>query len=294
MTLPPEHVRLSAELRELRQRTGLSLAGLAAKTACSKSSWERYLNGRTLPPRPVVRELCALAGEPEGRCLALWEIAESQWSGRAAQEPPPYPAAAPPVSAPPVSAPPPVPAPAGRVGSAAGHRTPVLIAVLASVCAAAVAGVAVALLLLPGEPRPSSSPPPSAASSPAGPYCRGVACEGRDPMAMKCGAQPDTLARHRMSTGAWMELRYNRYCGASWARMWGTRIGDRIEMRAGGAGSPVRRAEIEDVADRDAFVYTSMAVTRPGTVVSVCFRPVATGKKECFDSHVTQGVRTHR
>ena len=71
----------------LRAATGLSVAALAAKTPYSKSSWERYLNGRTLPPREAVEELCRLAGEPTGRCLALWELAEAETSGRAAAAP---------------------------------------------------------------------------------------------------------------------------------------------------------------------------------------------------------------
>ncbi|MCZ4611775.1 helix-turn-helix transcriptional regulator, partial [Streptomyces sp. Lzd4kr] len=124
MTAPsPERARLAAVLRELKGRTGLSLAGLAAKTAFSKSSWDRYLNGRTLPQRDAVQELCRLAGEPEGRCLALWEIAESEGSGRAAAQPP--------EEAAPVED-------AGRRGSAdqsAVHRRATLVAVLAAVSA---------------------------------------------------------------------------------------------------------------------------------------------------------------
>lgn len=58
----PEGSRLFAELRALRERTGLSLVGLAARTAYSKSSWQRYLNGRKLPPRDAVEQLCRLAG----------------------------------------------------------------------------------------------------------------------------------------------------------------------------------------------------------------------------------------
>ncbi|MFJ1972908.1 helix-turn-helix domain-containing protein [Streptomyces sp. NPDC087903] len=293
MTPTPGHARLASELRELRARTGLSLAGLAAKTAYSKSSWERYLNGRTLPPRPAVRELCRLAGEPEGRCLALWEIAESEWSGRAAEttrketvraetERTEVPSPAPP-SPPPTAA----PAPAVREAARAGHRTVALVAVLASACAVTVGSVAVALLLLPGHDGESwSSALPSPSPSSAGPYCRGAACEGRDPMTMKCAAQPDTLALRRMATGAWMEVRYSRACGASWARTWGTRIGDRIEMSAGGAAGPVRRAEVRDGVDTDAFVYTPMAVTLPGTVVTTCFRPAGAGRWECFKSRV--------
>ncbi|MGW5128002.1 helix-turn-helix domain-containing protein [Streptomyces sp. NPDC004069] len=74
--------RLAGTLRGLRARTGLSLAGLADKTQYSKSSWERYLNGKTVPPRGAVEALCALAGEDPGRPLALWELAEAVWSGR--------------------------------------------------------------------------------------------------------------------------------------------------------------------------------------------------------------------
>lgn len=78
----PECARLARELRGLRARTGLSMAALAARTPYSKSSWERYLNGKALPPRHAVRALCGVAGEPLARYLALWELAESAWSGR--------------------------------------------------------------------------------------------------------------------------------------------------------------------------------------------------------------------
>jgi transcriptional regulator with XRE-family HTH domain len=82
-----ELIRLLEGLRELKTRTGLSLAALSAKTAYSKSSWERYFNGRTLPPRQAVQDLCRLAAEESGRPLALWELAEAAWSGRAAAGP---------------------------------------------------------------------------------------------------------------------------------------------------------------------------------------------------------------
>ncbi|MEU6141635.1 DUF2690 domain-containing protein [Streptomyces sp. NPDC047081] len=293
MTAPSaESARLAGALRELRDRTGLSLAGLAAKTAFSKSSWERYLNGKTLPPRVAVEELCRLAGEPEGRCLALWEIAESEWSGRgvagrsdaagragaAAGTTGGSEKADSADTA--VQAPPPEPEPAVR-------RTHTLVAVLASVCAVAFGGVAVALLLLPRhhhaeDARSSANPSRSSSPSSIGPRCRGAACEGRSPVEMYCGAAPDTLARRRMATGAWMEVRYSEVCGASWARTWGTRVGDRIEVSAGGA---VRGARIRNGADADAFIYTRMVVTRPGAVVRACFRPTV-GKQQCFESRV--------
>ena len=48
---------LVAELRALKDGAGLSLADLARRTPYSKSSWERYLNGKTLPPQHAVAAL---------------------------------------------------------------------------------------------------------------------------------------------------------------------------------------------------------------------------------------------
>ncbi|MER6695025.1 DUF2690 domain-containing protein [Streptomyces minutiscleroticus] len=125
--------------------------------------------------------------------------------------------------------------------SPAGHRTVALMAVLATVCAVAVGGVAVVLLLLTrdhGEPQSSVTPSASSAQ----PRCRGAACEGRSPMATKRGARPDTLTRRRMATGAWMEVRYSRRCGTSWARTWGARRRpDRDERGRRGTPGPPRR-----------------------------------------------------
>ncbi|MFE6200066.1 DUF2690 domain-containing protein [Streptomyces sp. NPDC057838] len=315
--LPPERARLVCRMRELRDGTGLSLAALAAKTAFSKSSWERYLNGKTLPPGQAVRELCRLAGEPEGRCLALWELAESEWSGRAAARPPGTEApraARPPKSPSPPRArsprspsppapsprspspqpppPPPPPSPSTRepgvrpallvLGRRAGGRGR-LMAVLAALCALAAGGLSVALVLLAGqstEPRPV----PASPSVPA-PRCRGATCEGGSPMLMKCGTAPRTLASHRTSTGAHLELRYSAACGAGWARMWSTRIGDRLELDGPGGGRP-HSAEIRDGLAAQSYVYTPMTAARPGTKLRACFRPVTGAGGECFEAGV--------
>ncbi|MFF7476347.1 helix-turn-helix domain-containing protein [Streptomyces sp. NPDC008092] len=78
-TLPREARHLVEQLRVLKGRTGLSLAGLARRTAYSKSSWQRYLSGDRLPPRAAAQVLCRLAGGDQGRLLALWELAEQAW-----------------------------------------------------------------------------------------------------------------------------------------------------------------------------------------------------------------------
>ncbi|MET9758779.1 DUF2690 domain-containing protein [Streptomyces sp. NPDC006372] len=280
--LPPERARLVCALRELRASTGLSLAALATKTTFSKSSWERYLNGRTLPPRQAVQELCRLAGEREDRCLALWELAESEWSGRAA---------------------PPRPDRADRTSgtddadaandaddadmevrpAAVGRGR--LLALLASVCAVAAGGLSVALVLLAGQSTDSRpSPPPSAALAPR---CRGATCEGKSPMTMKCGTTPLTLASHRTSSGADLELRYSDQCEAGWARMWSTRIGDRLELSGVDGGRP-HSVEITDGIAAQSYVFTPMTEARPGTTVRACFRPVTGGARECFEARVRQ------
>ncbi|MEV0171031.1 DUF2690 domain-containing protein [Streptomyces sp. NPDC050803] len=248
--------RLAAELRELRSRTGLSLAALAERTTYSKSSWERYLNGKTLPPRQAVRDLCRIAHEPEGRCLALWELAEAEWSGRAA------------------SASVPAQPPTGR--------QPRRIAPLAAVCAVLLSGgLAAALVLIPGGDGGQRA---SVTSSAPGPRCQGTSCEGQDPMHMGCGRGPATLAEYRTASGARLELRYNKACGASWARMWGTRVGDRLEVTAGG---PTRAARIRDDVDAESYVYTPMTAARPGATVRACFEPgAADGRRECVGRRV--------
>jgi hypothetical protein len=101
-------------------------------------------------------------------------------------------------------------------------------------------------------------------------------------MQMYCAASPETLTTRHTHSGAWLEVRYSKACGTSWARMWGTRVGDRLRMTASGR---VRGAEVEveNTVDADSFVYTPMTVTPPGTALRTCFAP-AKGPEECFNS----------
>ncbi|GGJ92425.1 hypothetical protein GCM10011583_24880 [Streptomyces camponoticapitis] len=272
-----EHARLAVVLRELRARTGLSLAALSERTAYSKSSWERYLNGKSLPPRQAVRELCRLANEPYGRVSALWEIAESGWSGRAA---------APAPSEESRSQPEELPRPS-EAGQPRGRRSRGgrLMVVLVSAYAVIVGGVALVFFLLSDREIPDDGGTP-AGSAPysLAPQCRGAACEGRDPMRLVCAIGPDTLTTYRTSTGANVELRYSEKCGATWARVWGARIGDRVEVTAAG---PTRDVRIEDTVDMETYVYTEMTAVHPGSAVRACFKPVsADGGRECVEARV--------
>ncbi|MDT0467739.1 peptidoglycan-binding protein [Streptomyces gibsoniae] len=79
--------QLIVQLRRLKDRSGLSLASLQSKTGYSRSSWERYLNGKALPPRQAVEELARVADVEPTRILVLHEVAEEarQKDDRAAE-----------------------------------------------------------------------------------------------------------------------------------------------------------------------------------------------------------------
>ncbi|MEV6027250.1 helix-turn-helix transcriptional regulator, partial [Streptomyces sp. NPDC052036] len=64
---------LAEHCRLLKERTGLSLAALAERTHYSKSSWQRCLSGRQIPPRPALRSLAEAAGADPARLLGLRE-----------------------------------------------------------------------------------------------------------------------------------------------------------------------------------------------------------------------------
>ncbi|WP_258566167.1 peptidoglycan-binding protein [Streptomyces parvulus] len=61
------------QLRRLKDRGDLSTRQLAAKTGYSTRSWQRYLNGRALPPRDAVEAIARTVGENPLHLLALHE-----------------------------------------------------------------------------------------------------------------------------------------------------------------------------------------------------------------------------
>lgn len=80
--LDPRVRQLVVRLRRLKDHSGLSARQLAAKTGYSTSSWERYLGGRSLPPREAVEAMARIAGEDPTRLLALHEVAAEAWTER--------------------------------------------------------------------------------------------------------------------------------------------------------------------------------------------------------------------
>ncbi|MDX2543953.1 helix-turn-helix domain-containing protein [Streptomyces sp. WI04-05B] len=88
--LPPEVRHFVEQVRLLKDRTGLSLAALGARTAYSKSSWQRYLNATQPPPRQAIAALCRVAGlDPADaeRFAVRLELAVRVWPRPPAPDP---------------------------------------------------------------------------------------------------------------------------------------------------------------------------------------------------------------
>jgi murein L,D-transpeptidase YcbB/YkuD len=82
--LHPHVHQLIVRLRRLKDHSELSSRQLAAKTGYSAKSWQRYLNGRSLPPREAVEAMARVGGDDPHRLLVMHEIAAQRWAeGRA-------------------------------------------------------------------------------------------------------------------------------------------------------------------------------------------------------------------
>ncbi|MET8135882.1 XRE family transcriptional regulator [Streptomyces sp. NPDC005251] len=271
MTSPlaePECRQLTEALRELKDRTRLSLAGLAEQTPYSKSAWGRYLGGQVLPPREAVEVLCQVAHEPAGRLVALWELADlavGQRGAVALSEPGPDMEPEPEPETPPVAA------------AVVRLRSRVAYAVVIALVLVSVTSVA-----LLSSRRSGAAAAPRA--SPTAPRCHGKSCAGQSPDNMMCGTRPRDLSSRQATTGEQVEIRYSVECGAAWARIWRSRIGDRIEVSA--PGGPARTATVTDTYDAEGYLFTPMVAVTAGVRVRACLHPVAGGPRECFEGTV--------
>ncbi|MFF5303847.1 DUF2690 domain-containing protein [Streptomyces sp. NPDC013161] len=276
----PEFVLLAAELRTLRGRAALSITELADKSAYSRSSWHRYLGGTALPPWLAVRALCRLAGEPTPQIRALWELAEAAASGRGAvREAPVTTTPAETVTAPPQqpAAEAAGPGPRRRGRSRWSPGAPAVICVLALCVAFAVTTAWQRVRTLdaasPGAARPSAS------GFHVG--CVAGACTGRDPGVNLCGVEPQTLLHRLTPSGAGLEVRYNPLCRAVWARVWNTRLGDRLTLSE--PGQPTQSIAVHNTHELDAFVYTPLlGLHRGGTPLTACLSESSHTAATCY------------
>ncbi|MCF3965290.1 DUF2690 domain-containing protein, partial [Streptomyces fuscigenes] len=109
--------------------------------------------------------------------------------------------------------------------------------------------------------------------------CHGASCEGRDPGAMLCGRQPATLRSEPVAGGRRVDVRYSGACSSAWARVSGSRVGDRISIA--GPSRPQQSARARDAFDTSGYVFTPMTPAGPRTALRACLRPVR-GRAVCL------------
>jgi transcriptional regulator with XRE-family HTH domain len=78
--MDPQVREFASQLRRLVDRSGLSVAAVADRTGYSKTSWERYLNGRLLAPKGAIVALAEVTGTNPVHLTTMWELAERAWS----------------------------------------------------------------------------------------------------------------------------------------------------------------------------------------------------------------------
>ncbi len=78
--LDPQVREFASQVRRLVDRSGLSVAAVADRTGYSKTSWERYLNGRLLAPKGAIVALAEVTGTNPIHLTTMWELAERAWS----------------------------------------------------------------------------------------------------------------------------------------------------------------------------------------------------------------------
>ncbi|WP_262700489.1 MULTISPECIES: helix-turn-helix domain-containing protein [Streptomyces] len=71
----PAGRQLAAELRRVKQTSGLSFARLESRTHYSKASLERYVNGKLFPARDAVEDIAQACGADPGPLLEFWDDA---------------------------------------------------------------------------------------------------------------------------------------------------------------------------------------------------------------------------
>ncbi|MFF4753667.1 helix-turn-helix domain-containing protein [Streptomyces sp. NPDC002514] len=240
--LPPQSQRLVEELRLYKDRAGLSLASLAAKTAYSTTSWHRYLNGRKLPPWRAVELLGRLAEADRGRLRVLWESAAIAWQdgtgdrgGTADGDV---------LTAGPAQ---------GARGPRAFRREAVTVVSRRTVIAGVVLGAGALLVVLAlvqpwtGGHGGAAVPRGAPAGAPTWPWplrsseatsvgvgCRGQGCQGQDPYRQGCD-RFSTVVHALRAYGTVLTLRQSLPCHAVWAEAEPARGTERLLVTAQGA-----------------------------------------------------------
>lgn len=275
--LDPRVREFTEALRRQVDRGGLSVAALAEATGYSRSSWERYLGGRLLPPRYAVVALAGATGADPAHLTTMWEVTERVWSRAEGRHDVTMEAVRIAEARAALGGFGPAPAPA----SPAVRRRPVVLFV-AGVVAVVLAVVGATALTGGGDgdgddrARPGPSGTARAAALPAGVKCTGQECTGKDPEGMGCGGGNARTAAAAWVGGAYVEMRYSRVCAAVWARISAGAPGDTVSVTEAGGARRSQRSRI----GRDPEAYTSMLAVRAPGAARAC-ATLTTGSHGC-------------
>ncbi|MEU1200033.1 DUF2690 domain-containing protein [Streptomyces sp. NPDC005813] len=293
-TLEPDLRALVEQLRRLKDRSGLSLAALAERTLHSKSSWERYLNGKSLPPRQAADALARMVGADPARLAALWELAARAWGRQGSPErrERPDPAAPPKPAMAPEHVASPQPAAAGPSSETPAETDDARLPadtitglprrtlpdkpwtdwaarrwiVLAAAMVLVIGGATIALRTT-HPPRSSDDTQRSSTTGGSGRNrlditCFEQSCTGKDPKTEGCG-DPWTSALTKVH-GVYVELRYSDSCKAAWARIsWGG-VGDIARV------VPTKGTTQQDTVHYDTDVYSPMVAADTPSDAKAC------------------------
>ncbi|MFB7055083.1 helix-turn-helix domain-containing protein [Streptomyces vinaceus] len=286
-------------MRRIKDASQLSYNRLADKTHYSRSSWERFLNGKQVPTRVAVEEFAAAAGADPEPLLALLELAvvreeapADEPAARTAERPRP---AAGPSAAP---APAPAPSPGAPEPEQPEQAIPVrrfawsrILRAAAGVLAGALLGSLLTVFLT--EPAGAGTTArgstagatgsPAAASAqarPSGPVkvgCKSDTCMRREPQAEDCQWDAVTV-RQTFLRGMSIQLRYSEACQAVWGRVENGNIGDTVRIM------DKRSSSDEATIRMEHDTYTRMLAVTPDATwetITICGAIPSQKEQEC-------------
>ncbi|WKD32037.1 helix-turn-helix domain-containing protein [Streptomyces xanthophaeus] len=308
-------VQLSTEMRRIKEASQLSFGRLADRTHYSRSSWERFLNGKQLPTTVAVEQLAAVAGtDPEPLLDLLARAVSAPASGAPAT-------AAPAQTAPVQSA-------AAQAAPETAPEAPAAVAVpdapqaavrplrerpraewrrrfgvIGYITAGALLGsVATGLAFSstaaggrspgaagePSDTRKSGGGDETATLVPgAGDIqvkCKSDTCLRHDPQAMECHWDA-TTAKSTFLRGMHIQLRYSAACQSVWGRIEGGAVGDKVIIR------DARGTELEALIRFEHDSYTKMLAVSseaPLEAMSVCGAIPAEKQMQCAPEGAVQ------
>ncbi|MFI5668569.1 helix-turn-helix domain-containing protein [Streptomyces sp. NPDC051704] len=284
---------LFAEMRRIKDASQLSYNRLADKTHYSRSSWERFLNGKQVPTRIAVEEFAAAAGADPEPLLVLLELAvvrdeapAEEPAVRAPERPRPGTSVKPTAAR---TGPDPDPATEGAVLAGRFAWSKILRTAAGVLAGALLGSLLTAFLIEPAgagtahdstavaKGSPSATPAQSRPSGPVKVGCKSDTCMRREPQAEDCQWDAVTV-RQTFLRGMSIQLRYSEACQAVWGRVENGNIGDTVMIQ------DKRSSSDEATIRMEHDTYTRMLAVTPDATwetITICGAIPSQKEQEC-------------